>query len=89
MDRAEAGSVSLGSTLGLLGCFLVHVIVHEDARTKAMILLAYDGALRREELMSLQVRDIDWARGIITIQPRRLQELDAHATCRSHLLCSA
>jgi integrase/recombinase XerD len=48
--------------------FLVHVIVHEDARTKAMILLAYDGALRREELMSLQVRDIDWARGIITIR---------------------
>jgi integrase/recombinase XerD len=48
--------------------FLVHVILHEDARTKAMILLAYDGALRREELMSLQVSDIDWARGIITIR---------------------
>jgi len=48
--------------------FLVHVILHEDARTKAMILLAYDGALRREELMSLQVSDVDWARGIITIR---------------------
>ena len=48
--------------------FLVHVLLHEDARTKAMILLAYDGALRREELMSLQVSDIDWARGIITIR---------------------
>jgi integrase/recombinase XerD len=48
--------------------FLVHVILHEDARTQAMILLAYDAALRREELMSLQVSDIDWARGIITIR---------------------
>ncbi len=33
-----------------------------------MILLAYDGALRREELISLRVVDIDWARGIITIR---------------------
>src|SRR5204863_4920521 len=33
------------------------------------ILLAYDAALRREELMSLRVDDIDWARGIITIRP--------------------
>ena len=43
------------------GEFVRHVIVNEDARTKAMILLAYDAALRREELMSLRVDDIDWA----------------------------
>jgi len=49
--------------------FLAHVIVHEDARTRAMILLAYDAALRREELMSLRVDDIDWARGVVTIRP--------------------
>lgn len=49
--------------------FVNHVLFEEDARTKAMILLAYDGALRREELMSLRVDDIDWARGIITIRP--------------------
>ncbi len=48
--------------------FLVHVLENEDARTQAMILLAYDGALRREELISLRVDDIDWARGIITIR---------------------
>lgn len=48
--------------------FLVHVLQNEDARTQAMILLAYDGALRREELISLRVDDIDWARGIITIR---------------------
>jgi integrase/recombinase XerD len=49
--------------------FLAHVIVQEDPRTRAMILLAYDAALRREELMSLRVDDIDWARGLITIRP--------------------
>jgi integrase/recombinase XerD len=51
------------------GGFVRHVIVNEDARTKAMILLAYDAALRREELMSLRVDDIDWARGLVTIRP--------------------
>ncbi len=50
-------------------CFVQHVILNEDARTKAMILLAYDAALRREELMSLRVDDIDWARGLVTIRP--------------------
>jgi len=49
--------------------FLHHVLLHEDARTQAMILLAYDAALRREELMSLRVDDIDWSRGILTIRP--------------------
>ncbi len=47
---------------------LEQVILHEDARTRAMILLAYDAALRREELMSLRVDDIDFARGILTIR---------------------
>jgi integrase/recombinase XerD len=50
-------------------CFVRHVILNEDTRTKAMILLAYDAALRREELMSLRVDDIDWARGLVTIRP--------------------
>lgn len=49
--------------------FVHHVLLNEDARTKAMILLAYDAALRREELMSLRVDDIDWARGIVAIRP--------------------
>jgi len=49
--------------------FVRHVLLHEDMRTQAMILLAYDGALRREELMLLRVDDIDWTRGIITIRP--------------------
>lgn len=49
--------------------FVHHVLFKEGARTQAMILLAYDAALRREELMSLRVDDIDWSRGIVTIRP--------------------
>jgi integrase/recombinase XerD len=49
--------------------FLTHVIQKEDARTKAMILLAYDAALRREELISLRQGDVDFSSGIITIRP--------------------
>jgi integrase/recombinase XerD len=45
-----------------------HIMMYEGTRTQAMILLAYDAALRREELMSLRVDDIDWARGIITVR---------------------
>jgi integrase/recombinase XerD len=32
--------------------FVRHVLMKEDARTQALILLAYDAALRREELMA-------------------------------------
>lgn len=49
--------------------FVHHVLLNEDARTQAMILLCYDAALRREELMLLRVDDIDWARGLVTIRP--------------------
>ncbi len=45
-----------------------HIMTNEDARTQAMILLAYDTALRREELISLRVDDVDWACGVITIR---------------------
>jgi integrase/recombinase XerD len=49
--------------------FVRHVLLHEAPRTRVMILLAYDAALRREELMSLRVDDLDWARGVITVRP--------------------
>jgi integrase/recombinase XerD len=49
--------------------FIRYVLLNEDARTQAMILLCYDAALRREELMSLCVEDIDFARGLLTIRP--------------------
>ena len=49
--------------------FVTHVVRNEDSRTRAMILLAYDAALRREELVSLRVDDFDWSSGIVTIRP--------------------
>jgi site-specific recombinase XerD len=49
--------------------FIHHLLLNEGARTQAMIMLCYDAALRREELMSLRVDDIDWAHEIITIRP--------------------
>lgn len=45
-----------------------HVMRHESTRNQLMILLAYDGALRREELVSLHLDDIDWAERMITIR---------------------
>ena len=41
---------------------------HESTRNQIMILLAYDGALRREELVSLKVDDFDWPEGFVTIR---------------------
>jgi integrase/recombinase XerD len=70
--------------------FVVHVILNEDARTRAMVLLAYDAALRREELMSLRVDDIDWAQGIVTVRPetskgQRMKQVPVSA-CVLHLV---
>jgi site-specific recombinase XerD len=48
--------------------FLTLVITREDPRTRAMILLAYDAALRREELVSLRLDDLDVARGLLTVR---------------------
>jgi integrase/recombinase XerD len=45
-----------------------HIMLHEDPRTQAMILLAYDAALRREELVSLRVDDIDWALEVVKVR---------------------
>lgn len=70
--------------------FIRHVLTREEARTQAMILLAYDAALRREEVMLLRVDDIDWARGILTIRPEttkggRMRHVPVQA-CVLHLL---
>lgn len=48
---------------------VAHIAHHESTRNQLMILLAYDGALRREELVSLRVDDFDWATRLITIRP--------------------
>ncbi len=45
-----------------------HTLAHQSRRNAAMILLAYDCALRREELVSLRLDDIDWARRLVSVR---------------------
>jgi site-specific recombinase XerD len=47
---------------------VLHLVVHERARNRAMILVAYDGALRREELVSLRLDDYDRHRALLKIR---------------------
>jgi integrase/recombinase XerD len=47
---------------------ITYITCHESVRNQVMILLAYEGALRREELVSLRVDDFDWAEGQVTIR---------------------
>jgi len=48
---------------------ITHIIASESIRNQLLILLAYDGALRREEVVSLRVDDFDWSARLITIRP--------------------
>jgi site-specific recombinase XerD len=48
---------------------VTHVMHCESVRNQILILLAYEGALRREELVSLRVDDFDWATGSVMIRP--------------------
>jgi integrase len=41
---------------------------HEPLRNQALILLAYDAALRRQEVLGLRLDDIDWAAGLLHIR---------------------
>ncbi len=46
-----------------------HVSMHEPLRDLCLILLAYDGALRRQEVVQLRLDDIAWGAGLIVIRP--------------------
>lgn len=48
--------------------FLDVVLSEEPLRNQAMVFLAYDGALRRSELVGLHVSDIDWPGQAVTIR---------------------
>jgi integrase len=48
---------------------ITHLMAHESIRNQLLILLAYEGALRREEVVSLRVDDFDWSARLITIRP--------------------
>src|SRR5260221_1543734 len=47
---------------------LKHVLTTFSIRDQAIVLLAHDGALRREEIVQLRVDDIDWRTHTITIR---------------------
>ena len=47
---------------------VLHVVIRETARNRAMILVAYDGALRREELVSLRLDDYDRHRALLKVR---------------------
>ncbi len=48
---------------------LTHVLTNCSTRDQAIVLLAHDGALRREEIVLLRVDDIDWRSHTIAIRP--------------------
>jgi integrase/recombinase XerD len=48
---------------------ILEATLQESLRNKLMLLLAYDGALRRSELVALQVHDLSFPHQQITIRP--------------------
>jgi integrase/recombinase XerD len=48
---------------------ILDAALQEPVRNRLMLLLAYDGALRRSELIALQVRDLSFPHQQITIRP--------------------
>jgi site-specific recombinase XerD len=47
---------------------VTHVLQRESIRDQVLVLLAYEGALRRQELLGLRRDDIDLGAGLITIR---------------------
>jgi integrase len=47
---------------------VLHVITRETARNRALLLVAYDGALRREELVRLRGADYDRRRALLRVR---------------------
>lgn len=47
---------------------VLYVVTHETSRNRAMILVAYDAALRREELVSLRFDDYDRHRALLKVR---------------------
>jgi site-specific recombinase XerD len=60
---------------------LVGAVAHESLRNRLMFALAYYGALRREELVSLRVTDFDFAHRLIRIRPETTKGGSARVVC--------
>jgi integrase/recombinase XerD len=47
---------------------LTDLFAHESLRNQALLLLAYDAALRRQELLGVRLGDIDWSTGLVGVR---------------------
>lgn len=47
---------------------LTDLFRHESLRNQTLVLLAYDAALRRQELLGLRLDDVDWAAGLVHVR---------------------
>lgn len=47
---------------------ILYILTHESKRNQAMIILAYDAALRREEVIQLRVDDFDWSQATVNVR---------------------
>lgn len=47
---------------------LADLFAHEPLRNQALVLLAYDAALRRQELLGLRLDDVDWSAGLVGVR---------------------
>lgn len=64
-------------------CLLTHLMLHESTRNQALICLAYDGALRREEAVSLRAGDLDWSARSVTIRAATSKSRQQRTVCFS------
>lgn len=44
------------------------LFAHESLRNQVLVLLAYDAALRRQELLGLRLEDVDWVVGLVQVR---------------------
>ncbi|MBA3712359.1 MAG: site-specific integrase [Pyrinomonadaceae bacterium] len=72
--------------------FLNAVLREESLRNQVMVFICYDGALRRSELLSLTLSDIDFPHQKITIRPEVAKNKSGrtvfYGDATSELLCS-
>lgn len=60
---------------------LIETVAQESLRNRLMFALAYYGALRREELVNLQVTDFDFAHRLIRIRPETTKSSTPRVVC--------
>lgn len=58
---------------------IVHIARNERLRNQTMFLLAYEGALRRQELLGLRVENVDLKLGLLSV-PAELSKTGIHRT---------